>query len=486
MSDIDQTAAIPSASSLLRLFLPEHLPATLMLAGGVTLYAVESYIMATIAPSIVRDIGGLALFSWVTSLFVAAAVLGSIFVAMRPRGTGLRTIYVIAALVFGVGSLIASAAPSMPVVLLGRAVQGLGTGSLAALGYAFIRFVYPEPLWTKASTLYAAIWGVATVIGPTLGGFFSAGSSWRYAFIVLVPLGLVMAVLAPRLLPEVEDDREQAKTPVAQIGLLLGAVLMVSTAGTIETTAAKIALIAASIAAVAGMLFIEGRSPNRLLPSGAVSLSRPIARVYLTMLAMTVVLVSDVFIPYFLQVLHGVTPLVSGYLVALVALGWTFAAFLSGSLTGRQAYLAIVAGALIEAAATISLAVFLARNNPQAHMLFIVPAAAAMFMMGFGVGLGWAHLVAMVLALVADNEQDKASSAIPTMSSLGGAFGAAFAGVIANGAGLVDPGGISGALSAAHWLYLLMALPGIVAIAAALTLMHVARNADKTLSRGAA
>ena len=470
MSNIDQTAALPNPGSVFRLFLPEHLPATLMLAGGVMLYAVESYIMATIAPSIVRDIGGLALFSWVTSLFVAAAVLGSIFVAMRPRGIGLRTVYVIAALVFGVGSLIAAAAPSMPVVLIGRAVQGLGTGALAALGYAFIRFVYPEPLWPKASTLYAAIWGVATVIGPTLGGFFSSGSSWRYAFIVLVPLGLLMAALAPRLLPEVEDDREQTKTPVAQIGLLLAAVLMVSAAGAIETTGARGALIAAAVVAVAGMFLIERRSANRLLPSGAVSLSRPIARVYLTMFALTVVLVSDVFIPYFLQTLHGVTPLLSGYLVALVALGWTFAAFLSGSLTGGRAHAAIVIGALIEAAATALLAVFLGSDNPEGHLLLIVPAAIGMFMMGFGIGLGWAHLVAMVLRLVADNEQDKASSAIPTMSSLGGAFGAAFSGVIANGAGLVDPGGIAGSISAAHWLYLLMALPGIVAIAAAMTL----------------
>ncbi|MGO8126989.1 MFS transporter, partial [Rhizobium ruizarguesonis] len=77
----------------------------------------------------------------------------------------------------------------------------------AALCYAFIRFVYPEPLWQKASTLYAAIWGGSTVIGPTLGGFFSSGHAWRYALIVLVPLGLLMAFLAPRLLPEVEDDR---------------------------------------------------------------------------------------------------------------------------------------------------------------------------------------------------------------------------------------------------------------------------------------
>ncbi|MGO7163053.1 MFS transporter, partial [Rhizobium johnstonii] len=170
--------------------------------------------------------------------------------------------------------------------------------------------------------------------------------------------------------------------------------------------------------------------------------------------------------------------IVSGYLVALVALGWTFAAFLSGSWTGRRAYWAIVIGALIEAAATACLAVILAKDNPEGHMLIIVPAAIGMFMMGFGIGLGWAHLVAMVLRLVADNEKDKASAAIPTMSSLGGAFGAAFAGVIANGAGLVHPGGIPGALSAAHWLYLLMALPGVLAVAVSLTLPS--RASDRT------
>lgn len=464
------TASTTSSTSVFRLFSPALLPATLMLAGGVTLYAVESYITATIAPSIVRDIGGLALFAWLTSLYVATAVLGSIFVAMRPEGVGLRAVYVVAALIFGAGSLICAAAPSMPVVLVGRAVQGFGTGALAALGYAFIRFVYPEPLWPKASTLYAAIWGVATVIGPTLGGFFSDGGTWRYAFIVLVPLGVVMAALAPRLLPQAKDDRDQTKTPVVQIGLLLGAVLMVSAAGTIEAPTAKTVLIAVSVMAIAAMLFIERHSDNRLLPAGAVTLARPISRVYLTMLAITVVLVSDIFIPYFLQALHGVTPLISGYLVALVALGWTAAAFISGSFTGRRATTAIVVGCLTEALATASLAVLLARENPQAHVFILGPAAVGMFMMGFGVGLGWAHLVAMVLRLVADSEQDKASSAIPTMSSLGSAFGAAFAGVIANGAGLVEPGGTAGALSAAHWLYLLMALPGVLAVGTSLSL----------------
>ncbi|MBW9053759.1 MFS transporter [Rhizobium mesosinicum] len=459
-----------SSNSVFQLFSPSLLPGTLMLAGGVTLYAVESYITATIAPSIVRDIGGLALFSWVTTLYIAAALLGSIFIATRPKAFSLRNVYVMAAVVFAIGSLLCTIAPSMPVVLLGRTVQGFGTGALAALGYAFIRFVYPEPLWSKASTLYAAIWGISTVIGPTLGGFFAHDGAWRYAFAVLVPFGVLMAVLAPRLLPEAEDDREETETPVLQISLLLSAVLLVSIAGTLEAMSAKITLIAVSVAAVGAMLVLERRRTNRLLPAGAVTFCQPIARVYLTMLGLTFVLVSDIFIPYFLQVLHGVTPLVSGYLVALVALGWTIAAFLSGSFSGRKADAAIIAGCATEAVATAALAIFLARENREAHLAVLGPAAVAMFMMGFGVGLGWAHLVAKVLKLVIDSEQDKASAAIPTMSSLGSAFGAAFAGVIANGAGLVEPGGVAGALSAAGWLYLIMALPGLIAIGAALSL----------------
>jgi MFS family permease len=93
-----------------------------------------------------------------------------------------------------------------------------------------------------------------------------------------------------------------------------------------------------------------------------------------------------------------------------------------------------------------------------------------MLMMGFGVGLGWAHLVTKVLQLVQNSEQDKASAAISTVQSLGSAFGAAIAGVIANSTGLVHPGGIAGDIAAAHWLYAAMALPGIVTVITALSL----------------
>ncbi|MDL2402217.1 MFS transporter [Rhizobium mayense] len=469
MSSIEQTITTKPAS-VFSLFSPGLLPATLMLGGGVVLYAVESYITATIAPSIVRDIGGLALFSWMTTLFVAAGVLGSISVATRPRGIGLRTVYIAAALIFGAGNLICAIAPVIQVVLAGRAVQGFGAGMLSALGYAFIRFVYPQLLWRKASTLYAAIWGVATVLGPTLGGLFSQSSAWREAFIVLVPLAGLMALSARWLLPRVEDDRLQQKTPILQIALLLAAVLLMSLAGTTEQMSSKIILIAISMVSVVTMLAIERKSANRLLPKGAVMIGRPISRLYLMMFTLMMVLTSDIYIPYFLQTLHGVAPLVSGYLVALVALGWTLAAFLSASFSGKRAGIAIVVGCLLETAATASLILFLARDNPSGDLVLLGPAVVAMFLMGFGVGLGWAHLVAKVIGLVGNSEQDKASAAISTVQSLGGAFGSSLTGVIVNSAGLADPGGIPGSMSAAAWLYGLMALPGLVAVAMSLTL----------------
>ena len=469
MSSIENTVP-PKPASLFTLFSPRLLPATLMLGGGVSLYAVEAYIMATVAPSIVRDIGGLELFSWMTTLFVAAGVLGSITVATRPKGMGLRAVYIAAAIIFGAGSLICAAAPAMPVLLAGRAVQGYGAGMLSGLAYAFIRFVYPEPLWRKASTLYAAIWGVATVLGPTLGGFFAAGGAWREAFIILVPLTLVMAVSARWLLPDVADDRAEQRTPLMQIILLLSSVLLVSVAGTIEHESYKVVLIVVSIALIAAMVVIERKSNARLLPYGAAMITNPISRLYLTMFVLIVVLTSDIYIPYFLQTLHGVTPLVSGYLVALVALGWTIGAFFSASFSGRQAAIAIVTGCILETAATASLIPFIATTASFGDLAQLAPAVAAMFVMGFGVGIGWAHFVTKIISIASRAEQDKASAAISMVQSLGGAFGAAVAGVIVNGAGLTHPGGIAGSLSAATWLYALMALPGLIASAMSVTI----------------
>lgn len=464
---VQHSDAPPRLSALFR---SDNLFPTLMLGGGIALHAIETYITATLMPSIVRDIGGLALFAWATTLYVAASVIGSIFVAVRPASVTLNRCYVAGAALFGLGSLICALAPVIGIVLLGRTVQGLGAGLLVALGYSFIRFVYPEPLWRKATTLYAAIWGVSTLLGPSIGGIFANGGAWREAFLMLVPISLLMAYMAPRRLPPGEDRESAPPAPFTQIALVLGSVLLVSFAGSVDDVALRAGLAGLAAVAIAGMLAVERRSTVLLLPARTASLASPLGRIYAIMVLLMVTLTSDVYIPYFLQELHGLDPLASGYLVAVVALGWTMAAFLTSGLSGRNAIRSIIAGTLVEAASTGAMVFLLARHNPESGIVQLAPLTVAIFGMGFGVGMGWAHLVTLVLRLAPDDEKDKASAAITTMQSIGSAFGAALSGVLANSFGLLDPGGVAGSISAATWLFGLLALPALLAFLLAASL----------------
>ncbi|MBB4064507.1 MFS transporter [Gellertiella hungarica] len=457
-------------SRITEIFAPRYLGATLMLGGGVALHAIEVYISITVLPSVVRDVGGLDLFAWATTLFVACSLLGSVFITARPRGLSLRQAYVIGAIFFGAGSLFAALSPSMPLLIAGRGVQGFGAGIIVALGYAFVRHAYPERLWNMAGTLYAAVWGAATFIGPSLGGLFSSGSLWRFAFAIPLPFTVLMALFATRLLPKAEDDRGEIRVAFPQILLMVAAVVLLSLAGSAEDATRRILWFGLALVSSVGVVLAERLLPVRLFPEGATRLSTPLGLIYAFMMLVLLVLSADVYIPYFLQELHGVPPLFSGYLVALVALGWTGGAFLTTHYTGNRAIASIILGAALEMAGTASLTLTMARENPTSDLALLGVVSVGIFFMGAGVGLGWSHLVALVLRLARDDEKDRASAAITMMQSLGSGFGAALAGVIVNSTGLLDPGGTEGNVSAAHWLFLLFALPAAAALLAGLAL----------------
>jgi MFS family permease len=119
---------------------------SIILAGGVTLHAVNIYIVTTILPSVVGDIGGLEYYAWSTTLFVVASILGAALSSRLLDRAGPGRAYAAATALFVAGALICAAAPAFPVLLAGRFVQGLGGGLLYALAYAVIRLVYPEVL----------------------------------------------------------------------------------------------------------------------------------------------------------------------------------------------------------------------------------------------------------------------------------------------------------------------------------------------------
>lgn len=439
---------------------------TVTLGGGVMLYALDIYIATTILPSAVKEIGGLDYYAWSTTLFVVASILGSAFSRRLLQVSGPRGAYGAAALVFAVGTAICASAPTMPAMLIGRTVQGFGGGALYALAYVVIRLVLPEALWTRAIGLMSAIWGIATLVGPAVGGTFAEMNVWRTAFWSVIPFSVVFAALAFVTLPRRDGNHAGGGLPFAQLVLLALAVLVLSTASAMPGIVWNGVGVAVSLALVVLLAVFEARAAHRILPHGAQRLASPLGALYATMALLVIGMQPQIFVPYFLQVLHGQSPFVAGYLAALMAMGWTVGSILSAHVDGAGVRRLIVAGPAMMLTALCVLAVLLpAESNGRWSVL--LPVCAALVLAGVAIGQCWPHLVTRVYQLAPAAEQNVAAGAITTVQLFATAMGAAAAGMIANLAGLTQSNTSAGASNAALWLFALFALAPAFGLVAA-------------------
>lgn len=447
---------------------------SLALAGGVILHAVNVYIATTILPSVVRDIGGIDYYAWNTTLFVAASILGSALSARLLARTGPRGAYISASLVFAAGALICGLAPSMPVMLLGRFIQGLGGGFLFALSYAMIRLVFDESLWPRAMALISGMWGVATLVGPAIGGIFAGLGVWRAAFWSLIPVAALFALLAATVLPGRSADRAPGSPlALAQLLFLTAAVLAVSAGSVSPELSHNILGLGAAVILTALLIRSERRARHRLLPDGAFRISTALGALYATMSLLAVAVTSgEIFVPLFLQVLHHQSALVAGYLAALMGAGWTLGSVACSGASGAGIRRAILAGPILGLVGMLMLAVLMGSPS-RGDWLAVMPICLALVAIGLGVGLAWPHLLTRVFQAAPAGEQDLTSASITTVQLFATALGAALAGMVANLAGLTEPGGIAGTMSAAGWLFGVFALAPVIGVFTALRVIRL-------------
>ncbi|MDQ0981197.1 MFS transporter [Pseudomonas synxantha] len=422
------------------------------LAGGVALHAINVYLVTTILPSVVADIGGLDYYAWNTTLFVVASIIGSVLSTKCLTALGARAAYVWAGVIFAIGSGVCSLAPDMAVMILGRTIQGLGGGLLFALPYAMIRLVFAEPLWPRAMALISGMWGAATLIGPAVGGVFAEYDAWRAAFWALIPVTALFMVLAWALLPKKSADTSRpVGVPWAQL-VLLSAVVLAISVGSIKPEAIYSVLgLAVGFLLLYLVYRVEARSTWRLMPKGGLAARGALLPLYVSMSLMVIGMTSEVFVPYFLQVLHLQTPLLAGYISALMAAGWTLGALYSSGLKSTTALRAIGIAPFFIVAGLVLAFVFVPRFDPS--LLNVAGVCAGMLAVGAGIGLAWPHLLTRVLESVAEDEKELAGASITTVQLIATAIGAALAGMIVNLGGFSSPGGVAGASSAAAWLF---------------------------------
>lgn len=450
--------------------------ALFVIIGGTGLQAMEAFIGSAMLPTVVADIGGLELFAWNTTIFIVASILATLFAAVRPRSIGPRGGYLIAAAAFGIGSLICGLAPSMIVLLIGRFVQGFGAGLLIAQSISMFRIVFPERLWPRMMALNATIWGVGTLLGPALGGIFAEIGLWRWAFLSIVPVSILLAIGAWRVLPNSSELQSPARLPIKQIFLVTAVVLDISVASLL-TNAPDIsgALVALSLVGLVLLGLAETYSRSRLLPEGTFSLTSPMGSLFALILILGVTITSDIFAPLFLQRLHGMSPLWAGYMTALVAGGWSIAAIATSGRTGATVRTLIALSPIVLLISTALLGFTLAQpsNNP----LLLILAGFALLMLGCGIGMAFQHLSTRVLSSSTAADNDRTSAGLGMVQLFASGLGAAIGGVAVNAAGLPR------AETAADIAFVAQVLFGVFAVIAAigipLALLVVRRDAAR-------
>ncbi|MFI7538513.1 MFS transporter [Streptosporangium sp. NPDC049376] len=412
------------------LFRRDHLAAALVLAGGVALYAMNLYLTAALMPSIVQEVGGERYYAWVATGFLMAAVIASMLVSRLLVSLGASGAYVLGFLVFAAGAALNALSPTMELLLVGRVVQGFGGGLLAGLGYAVIRGALPDRLWARAAGLVSAMWGVGTLVGPTLGGLFAQLGAWRWAFGLLAAVALVLAALARRALPgHTRSEADREAVPVLSLAVLTLAAAAFSVASTLPQGWGTLGGVAVGAVLVVAFVVVDRRGAATVLPRLTYLGGNGLKWIYLTVAVLCAGVMTENFIPLFGQRLGGLNPLVAGFLGAAVSAGWVVSQLFSVGITAeRSKTLAVRCGSFLLPAGLLAYG-FLQSADASGPLVALW--AAVLVLAGVGIGVAYPHLsVAAMRSTDDEREGAKAAAALSTTQLIAYTVASALAGIL--------------------------------------------------------
>lgn len=464
MSD---TAAAPDdrVLSWSELFGPAYRLATVTLALGIGLHAVNFFVFATLAPAVVAEIGGLDRLSWATTLYVVASIVSAAAGGIVRARFGARRALLLSILGFAVGSAGVGLAPTMDGVLAARTVQGLGAGLLMANSHGLIRDLYPPKSWARLFAAISSVWGIAALSGPLIGGVFAELDNWRWGFFAMLPVCLVFHLLVHRTVKPSPPGAAGSLAPVLRLALIGAGALVIGATGKGWGAVFEAGLIAFAAVLLLVAIAWERRTAEPIFPRDmfrpTTELGAGVAYAFFVSFG---TVATAVYGPYFLTALHGVPPLVTGYVVTAQSVFWTLAAILFSGLTLERARLAIIAGPALTFLGCLATSMFLPAGP-------LALAVGAIMLLGFGIGTAWGHVAKRIFDAAGEADRDRVTSVIPTTQSLGMAFGSAAAGIVADRTGLAGTPPPEVMAEAARWVYLAL-LPAV-----GLAMLAAARNA---------
>ncbi len=389
------------------------------------LASLDQTIVSTALPTIVGEIGGLTHLSWIVTAYLLSTTVVVPLYGKLGDVYGRRIVLQAAVSIFLVGSALCGLAENLPELIAFRILQGLGGGGLIVTAIAVVGDIVPPRERGRYQGFFGGVFGLSTVLGPLIGGFIVNNFSWRWIFLINLPLGLLALVVINRTL---RPHARPKKVDIDYLGATLLAialtciVLVTSLGGTLtyEAPVSMFAISLLGVVSLAAFLYVETQVPDPLLP---LSLFKNRAFVIATSIGFIVGMAlfgSITLLPVYLQVVKGLDPMSAGLHLTPMMLGVFVSSITSGQIITRIGRYKIfpVCGTALMTIALVLLSQIEVETPPKT-------AAAYMLLLGLGLGMVMQILVMAVQNAVPYERLGVATSGTTLFRSIGGSVGAA-------------------------------------------------------------
>jgi MFS family permease len=409
-------------------FAPARRGLTIGLLLAVSLTALASLALVTIAPRIPAELGGLELYGWLFSGYLLASLLGTVWGGAAADRRGLRRPFATGLALVAVGLAVAGVAPSMGWVIGARALQGFGSGVVTTCVYVAVTRFYPDAQRARLLALLSSAWVTPALVGPALAGVVAGALGWRWVFLGLLPTVAVVAALTlPRFVPVRGAPGGASRLPaalavVAGLGVALAALSAASSAGGSELAWPLLGLAAGGGAVAAAGL-------GRLLPPGTLRLARGLGALVAARGGFFAAFIGvEAFLALMLDELHGLPPAATGAVIACGAVSWSLGAWWQArhdAVAARRSERGarVVHGTLLLGVGLAAQGVALAWAGGGVEVVAV--AVAGWLVAGFGIGV--AHATSSVWAFALAEGDGIESGRVSSALQLGDNVGAALA-----------------------------------------------------------
>ena len=385
--------------------------------------ALDQTIVGPVLPRISTELKGADLYTWVVSAYLVTSTAAIPVYGKLSDFFGRKPALVVGIVLFLIGSILSGLSQTMWELILFRGVQGLGAGALFPISLAVIGDLFTPAERGKYQGLFGAVFGVAFLVGPFLGGVLTDSVGWHYIFFVNVPIGIVSLYLIGRLLPTHRKEGAKFNLDIPGVITFTGAIVPVLIALTLAENGnwgdpAVLGSFAIGFVFLAAFLFAETRAEEPMIPLDLFRNRTFAVSAVATFLAIFGFSTLIIFLPLWFQIVQGASTTASGYLLLPFLAGLIFSSIAAGQIVSRTGhYKWLIVGAMAILAVGLAFFMNLRADTPTPFLWFWMVVA------GIGVGPTMAILTLIVQNDVSFERLGTATSDLTLMRQIGTSVG---------------------------------------------------------------